>query len=181
MKNILLFSTLIITASVNSLTFATEHKHHEHKTANTDKTILIEHTQARETPPGVKVGAGYLSITNTGNQDDKLVSASGDLAPIIQIHAMTLKDNVFRMQQLKGGVVIPAGKTVTLEAGKKHLMFMNLPQPLTAGNTHKVTLNFEKAGAIIVSFPVKKANIHEHHNDHSTNKEKNKHDAHKHH
>ena len=182
-------TALIISSSIallfSSIAVANHHAHNHHE----KNTIVLEHTEARETPPGVKVGAGYLKITNTGKQDDRLISVSGDLAPVIQIHTMTVQDNVFRMEQLKDGLVIPAGETVQLEAGGKHLMFMQLPKQLKAGEEYKVTLNFEKAGSIEAVFPVKKPGSnetdHSKHHGHSKEQKAENHkadsDKHKHH
>ena len=169
----------------SSIAIAGHHAHNHHA----ENTIVLEHTEARETPPGVQVGAGYLKITNTGKQDDKLISVTGDLAPVIQIHTMTVQDNVFKMEELKGGLVIPAGETVQLEAGGKHLMFMQLPKQLKAGEEYKVTLNFEKAGSIEAVFPVKKhksdehdhSEHHGHSKEHKTENHKEHSDKHKHH
>ena len=135
--------------------FASEKQHH-HKHDHKKQTIIIEQAQARETPPSAKVGAGYLKIINTSKTADTLVSVSGDIAPIIEIHAMTQIDNTIRMEQLKDGVTIPAGETIKLAPGGKHLMFLNLQNQLKAGELYKVTLRFAKAGEIVVDFPVKK-------------------------
>lgn len=39
-------------------------------------TIRIDNAQARAMLPGAKVGGGYLAITNTGPQNDTLVSVT---------------------------------------------------------------------------------------------------------
>ena len=146
--------------------------------------LFIDHPTARETPPGVSVGAGYLNITNKGKKNDTLISVSGDIAPIIQIHTMTVENDTMRMQQLKEGLVIPSGKTVKLEAGGNHIMFMSLPKSLKEGEQHKVTLNFAKAGSIDVIFKVNKhqqKNTHDKHGQHQSSKKATDAIKHKHH
>jgi copper(I)-binding protein len=116
----------------------------------------------RETPPGTSVGAGYLTITNKGKEPDKLVTLSSKFSDNVQIHEMKMKNNIMSMKQIKAGLIIPAGETVTLQPGGTHLMFMNLQHQLIEGKVMSVTLNFEKAGTIEVKFPVKKARSHKH-------------------
>ncbi len=148
---------------------------YEYKTGE----LIIDHPVARETPPGVKVGAGYLTITNKGKEDDKLISVSGNVSPVIQIHTMSIENNIMKMQEIEGGLVIPAGKSVQLKAGGKHIMFMNLPQQLKAGEKHKVVLVFEKAGKVEVIFNVEKHKADEHggHSKHKTAEEMKHHDS----
>jgi copper(I)-binding protein len=49
---------------------------------------------------------------------------------------------------------IPAGETVTLEPGGKHIMFMGLDAPLLEGQEFAGTLVFETAGELDVMFKV---------------------------
>ena len=181
---IFLFSLLML---ISSNIFASEKQHH-HKHDHKKQTIIIEQAQARETPPGTKVGAGYLKIINTGKTADTLVSVSGDIAPIIEIHTMTQIDNTIRMEQLKDGVTIPAGETIKLAPGGKHLMFLNLHNQLKAGELYKVTLRFAKAGEIAVDFPVKKVSTddnsngaHHNHSNHQHSDSKKQHSKNHHH
>ncbi len=173
LKKTLIYIALIFT-SLSALA-------HEYKI----NSLIIDHPIARETPPGVKVGAGYLTITNNGKEDDKLISVTGDVSPLIQIHTMSIEDNVMKMQEVKGGLEIPAGKSVQLQAGGKHIMFMNLPKQLKAGDKHKAILVFEKAGEIEITFNVEKHEVKEQmkHGDHKQvmkmdHKKKGKHHKH---
>ena len=74
---------------------------------------------------------------------------------MVQMHVTEVDGNgVATMQHLSDGIEIAAGATVTLEPGAMHVMFMGLKQPLVAGETRRVTLMFEKAGAVEIDFPV---------------------------
>jgi len=59
------------------------------------------------------------------------------------------------MQEVKGGLEIPAGKTVELAPGGYHVMLMELAAPLKEGSTFDLTLTFEKAGEKTVSVEVR--------------------------
>jgi copper(I)-binding protein len=104
----------------------------------------------RATLPNAPVGGGFFTITNTGAEADRLVSVSADIAKEAQIHEMAMEGDVMKMRQLKDGLEIPAGETVTLEPGGYHLMFMGLSGAIKEGDVVPVTLTFEKAGEVTI-------------------------------
>lgn len=109
---------------------------------------------SRATLPNAPVGGGFMTITNTGSEDDRLVSVSADFAGDAQIHEMAMQGDVMKMSQLKDGLPLSAGETVTLAPGGYHLMFMGLKQPLVEGTSVPVTLTFEKAGTVTIELAV---------------------------
>lgn len=115
--------------------------------------LTIERPTLRVTPQGAPVAGGYMLVTNTGEADDTLVAASVDAAPETEIHEMRMDGDVMRMRELDGGLVIPAGQSVSLQPGGYHLMLMG-PTPLAEGETHEVRLTFERAGEVTVPFAV---------------------------
>ena len=116
--------------------------------------MQIEAPWLRATPGGAKVGAGYLRITNTGSEPDRLLGASMPLAGRGEVHEMALQNGVMHMRGLPQGLTIEPGKSVELKPGGFHLMFLDLKGPLKQGQTVDVTLIFEKAGSVTVPFPV---------------------------
>lgn len=116
--------------------------------------IVISAPFARATLPRAPVGGGFLTLTNTGTTDDRLVSASAPVGRDTQIHEMAVVNDVMRMRQLGDGIPLPAGETVTLAPGGLHLMFMGLAAPLVEGESVPVTLNFETAGTITIDMPI---------------------------
>ena len=61
------------------------------------------------------------------------------------------------MQEVKGGLPIPAGKAVALEPGGYHVMLMELAKPLEEGSMFELTLTFESAGEKTVNVEVRTA------------------------
>ena len=122
--------------------------------AQSPGTIVVEKPFSRATPGGAQVGAGYMTITNKGATADRLVSASSPAAGKVQIHEMSMQDNVMKMRELADGLPVGAGKTVALAPGGHHLMIMGLKSPLKAGDKVPVTLIFEKAGKVEVTLDV---------------------------
>jgi periplasmic copper chaperone A len=120
-------------------------------------SLKISKAFAKAMLPGQPAGAGYLVIDNTGTEADRLVSATSEASPDVEIHEMKMEGDIMKMRELPEGLEIPAGGTVELKPGGYHLMFMKVPAPFKEGETLKVKLKFEKAGEAEVMLPVGKA------------------------
>jgi hypothetical protein len=116
--------------------------------------LVISQAWTRATPGGAKIGGGFLTIENRGSTPDKLIGASADGAGKIEVHEMTTTNGVMKMRPVEGGLTIDPGKTVKLAPGGYHLMMMDLKAPLKQGDKLPVTLQFEKAGKVAVTFDV---------------------------
>lgn len=116
--------------------------------------LAIEAPWARATPAGAKVGAGYLTIRNTGTEADALVAVEADFAGRSEIHDMTMTDGVMRMREVTDGLAIPAGGSVELKPGSLHIMFLDLKSGLKAGETVKAKLKFKSGAEGEVEFAV---------------------------
>jgi copper(I)-binding protein len=116
--------------------------------AATIGNIELSGAFTRATLPNAPVAGGFVSISNTGSTDDTLIAATSPVAGEVQLHEMKMEGDVMKMQELPGGIPVPAGQTVMLKPGGLHLMFMQLKQPLVEGNQVPVTLTFEKAGTV---------------------------------
>jgi periplasmic copper chaperone A len=119
----------------------------------------LEITQGwvRATLPGQPAAGGFLTIDNKGKEADRLMSIASPLTPSAQIHEMKMDGDVMKMAELADGLEIPAGGKVELKPGGLHLMFMGLQKQVMEGEAVKVTLTFEKAGAIEIELPVQPA------------------------
>jgi periplasmic copper chaperone A len=115
--------------------------------------LSIEKPWARATPKGADVGAAYVEIRNAGGDADKLTGGAADFANV-EVHEMSMQGNVMQMRELKGGLTIPAHGDVKLAPGGLHLMLTGLKHPLVKGEMAKITLTFERAGAVTVDFPI---------------------------
>ena len=117
-------------------------------------TLVIEAPWARATPGGAQVGGGYMKITNTGKEADRLVGGSLPIAGEVEVHEMAMAGNVMKMRRLADGLEIKPGESVELKPGGNHLMFMGLRGGLKAGQPIKGTLVFQKAGTVEVEYRV---------------------------
>ena len=118
----------------------------------TTETLLIDHPYALETPATAMSGAGYMTITNSGAEPDRLLAVRADF-PRVTLHGFeTDAQGVTRMVPVEGIEIAPGG-TVTLAPGSMHVMFMGLDgDPFEEGERIPATLVFERAGEIAVEF-----------------------------
>ncbi len=116
--------------------------------------LVITQAWSRATPGGAKVGGGYLTIQNKGSAADRLIGGSADVADKVQVHEMATTNGVMTMRPLDKGLSIEPGKTVKLAPGGYHLMLLDLKSPLKQGDKVPVTLEFEKAGKVKLTFDV---------------------------
>ena len=94
--------------------------------------------------------AVYGTITNNSKQDVVLVGGQTDVTDRVEIHEMAMSGGEMVMQQIEGGLVIPAGETVTLEPGGNHMMLMDLSKAVIAGETISVTFDLEGADDVTI-------------------------------
>lgn len=107
----------------------------------------------RASPKVANAGAGFLTIKNSGTQDDKLVAAEADISKIVELHTHVKDGEIMRMRKVES-IAVPAGGVAELKPGADHVMFINLHKPLAEGDKVAVTLVFEKAGRKSVEMPV---------------------------
>ncbi|MEZ5825472.1 MAG: copper chaperone PCu(A)C [Geminicoccaceae bacterium] len=115
--------------------------------------LVIEGLWSRETPRSAKNGASFMTITNEGSEDDRLVAASSDAAGRVELHTHLMDGGVMRMRQVEA-IDLPAGETVMLQPGGLHVMLLDLPKPLAKGDELALELMFEKSGTIETLVPV---------------------------
>lgn len=100
--------------------------------------------------PGIE-RAAYFSIDNTGNAPDVLLSiAAPGSAEWAMLHA-TVTDSAGRTQMtMLDSLVIPAGTTVTLAPGVRHVMLAPSATASRNGDAIALQLNFRRAGVVTV-------------------------------
>lgn len=89
--------------------------------------------------------AVYGTLTNNSSQDVVLVGGATEIAGVVEVHEMRMIGGEMMMQEIDGGLVIPAGKSIVLEPGGNHLMLMMLTDDLEAGEEISVTFDFDGA------------------------------------
>ncbi|QFT57689.1 hypothetical protein FIU94_02530 [Sulfitobacter sp. THAF37] len=117
--------------------------------------ITVKDAYVRSSTPSSVTGAAFMTLTNDGAEDDRLIAASSDVAGKVELHTHNEDENgVMRMTEIEDGIAVPAGGMHQLARGGDHVMFMGLNAPLEQGDEIAVTLTFEKAGEMQVMIPV---------------------------
>ncbi|MDH0865755.1 copper chaperone PCu(A)C [Mitsuaria sp. GD03876] len=122
--------------------------------------------QVTVTDPWIRATVAQQKATGAFMQlvaakDTRLVAVTTPLTPKAEVHEMAMQDNVMRMRQVPA-VELPAGQLVALKPGGYHVMLLDLPRQVKAGETVALTLVFEdKTGArqsVEVKAPVRALN-----------------------
>ena len=117
--------------------------------------LEIDRPWSRAVPKGATVAAGYLTITNTGTEPDRLISGWTPVAGKFEVHEMSVDNKgVMRMRPVPAGIMVKPGETVELKPQSFHIMMTGLKLPIEKGKPFKASLVFEKAGTVEVDFAV---------------------------
>lgn len=118
--------------------------------------VTVEGAWVRKVPPTSNVTAAYLTLRNTGNQADTLVSISSDAARVVEMHiSETTEEGTMRMRRLKN-IPVPAGEAVELKPGGRHLMLIGMDPTYLEGVRIPLRLTFRNAGMKLEMAAVKK-------------------------
>ena len=114
-------------------------------------------SEARMAVPATEDGAIYLTITNAGDTDDELVGALSDITSMMHFHRSDIAESgeatMPEDDMHGGGLAVPAGDTVRLEPGARHLMAMRAA-PVSVGDRFALTLLFRDAGQVVTEVEV---------------------------
>lgn len=112
--------------------------------------VEIVHPYAVPSVPGASNGAAYITaLENGGKTADRLLRVSTPAAQRVELHTMSVDaQGVMRMREIDAIELAPGAK-VTMQPGMgMHLMLIGLKQPLKAGDSFPITLEFAKAGKV---------------------------------
>jgi copper(I)-binding protein len=94
-------------------------------------------------------------IENSSDEDIMIVGGTADtsltLTPL-QTHETATNDaGEMVMQEVKGGIVIPAHGSVTLKPGGYHVMLLDLLKPIAVGADVVATINFSNGTSLEIT------------------------------
>lgn len=116
--------------------------------------INFDAPYARASSPAAQVGAAFMVITNSGDADDRLVSATTEAAKRVELHTHVITDGIAKMMEVEEGFVVPAHGEVLLQRGGYHVMMMGLTAPFVQGETIILHLEFENAGMVMLEVEI---------------------------
>jgi len=108
--------------------------------------IEVREAYAHATSTAQPVGAGFLTVANSGGAD-RLLGVSCSCSQSTELHTMSMDGGVMKMRKLDA-IDVPAKGSVVLEPGGLHLMLIGLKAPLAEGQSVPLELRFDKAGVV---------------------------------
>lgn len=124
--------------------------------------VEVENPWVREVPPTSTMSAAFMTIKNTGKEEDSLVGAETKVSKYVELHQTVKEGEVMKMVKVDR-IRVPAGSSVRLEPSGLHIMLIDLQKPLKAGEKVELVLHFEKSGKVKVVAPVKASGAEHHH------------------
>ena len=115
-----------------------------------DGDIHVEHPWSRATIGSSDIGVIYLTLSNQGDEVDRLISVSTPIAEHASVHETVEQNGMIGMQPA-GVVEIQPGGQKILEPGQPgglHIMLMGLKKAILEGDTFPLILAFEKTGSV---------------------------------
>ncbi len=111
----------------------------------------------RAVPPVSPTMAGYVTLNNTGEDTVTITGVSTPVAGHTMLHDVeTAADGSRRMVHLHH-LEIPAGDSVVLAPGGRHLMLMKLTQVPAPGDKVEICFHLNGGQDACAAFPVKRA------------------------
>jgi len=110
------------------------------------EAIEVQNAWVRATVKGQMATGAFMTLT--AKDGAKLVGAASPAAGVAQVHEMKMDAGVMKMNEVKGGLELPAGKAVELKPGGYHVMLMDLKEQLTKDSTVPLTLTFTDAKGV---------------------------------
>jgi copper(I)-binding protein len=102
----------------------------------------VDDAWVRATVAGQPSSGAFMRIT--ADTDSTLVSVTSPVAKDVQIHEMSMTNDVMRMGPVDA-VPLPAGKTVALDPEGYHVMLMGLNGQIKEGDQVPLTLSVKNA------------------------------------
>lgn len=124
-------------------------------TANAAAKLGISNGWVRWLPNGLPE-AGYLTITNNGDQPIDLLGASSPDFGSVMLHQSVSNGSTERMMMVDK-LTIPAHGKVDISPGGYHLMLMSATHPIAPGTTVEVVLKFSNGKTLATTLPVRPA------------------------
>lgn len=118
--------------------------------APTDE-VEIREARATLTP---SMGAVYLTVVNRGAQSDRLLRVECSVAEAAETHESLEKNGMMTMVPHPDGFEVPAGGTLELQPGGKHIMLVAPRMFAASGGSIPLTLHFARAGTVQVQAKV---------------------------
>lgn len=117
--------------------------------------VSVSEAWVRATVPQQRATGAFMTVVSAAG--GRLVAAESAAARIVELHEMSMENNVMRMRAVDG-IELPAGQPVELKSGGLHVMLIDLVDQVKEGTQVPITLVVERADGtrerVEVSAPV---------------------------
>lgn len=117
--------------------------------------LTVSEAWVRATVPQQRATGAFMTLVSAAG--GRLVAAESPAARIVELHEMSMDNNVMKMRAVDG-IDLPAGQPVELKSGGLHIMMIDLVEQVKEGTQVPITLVVEGAGGarerVEVSVPV---------------------------
>ena len=119
----------------------------------TDAAVTV--TDAWIPQPASDTSAMFGMVSNSGSEAVSITGGSAPDVGMVQVHEFVKEGNKEVMQEVPGGLEIPAGGSVELKPGSYHIMMMEVSADWQVGDEVPVTLEFTNNETVEVTAVVK--------------------------
>ncbi len=126
--------------------------------------IIIDHPILKINSSNSKTGAGYLKIINNSDKEITVIDIESKIAETQEIHEVILKNNVYKMRPLKGGIIIKPKDRLIFKAKSYHFMFFNIINSHEKDDMLQAKIIFNNGFFIPIHFKVVLGNENNEHN-----------------
>ena len=111
------------------------------------KSVEMRDGYVKAMADDAKMTGIFGTVTNHSDKDVTIVGFEADVtAGSYEVHEVV--DG--KMKEKEDGLTIPAGQTTVMEPGSYHLMLMDVPTPIKAGDNVAVTLKLDDGSTVAV-------------------------------
>ena len=144
--------------------------HHHHQTQSEEATskesqedseplqlsenAVLKNAWITAPPPGSSVVAAYMTISNSGQTDTKVVAVESDDFEEMMFHKTVIDNGVASMQHLEL-LEVPSNGSLTLEPNGMHIMAMEPERELKAGDEVSIRFTFDNGETHSATVPVR--------------------------
>lgn len=111
--------------------------------------IKVDDPMVPLAPPGVMAHAGFMTLTNEGQELRQLVGVSANGYAMAHLHKSEVQDDVVTMSSVDVIEIAP-GQSIAFEHGGLHVMLMRPEGALKAGDIVSIVLEFANGEAVPV-------------------------------
>jgi copper(I)-binding protein len=115
------------------------------------QSVKVANAWVRAPAPGQKTAAVYVDLTS--GEHAALVAVGSPAAERAELHSMSTDGGVMRMRA-QPKIELPAGQTVKLAPGGKHVMLVELKRPLKAGDKVPLVLSVQSGGMSLTTLKI---------------------------